>query len=232
MRARRVTSLALAAALAAAVALSGCGGGKPSAASVLSQTVAETGKVRSFHIVVTVANPPRSTKGLSLTYAEGDLVVPGRFRDDVTGTFFGVPLSTKLVVIGRDTYLRSPLGGGWQKVSVKLTPLLFFEWESGVLAIIARMTGLELLGEEDLGGVRVYHLRGTVPASAISPLLGNPRSSRPVRTDVWTGKSDLRLRRVELSGPLASAEPANVARIVDVSRYDQPVEIVAPQVGG
>jgi hypothetical protein len=220
------------ASLASSLLLAACGGGgAPSARAIVDRMVTATLAQKTFHLVVNVANPAPSPKGLSVTFAEGDLAVPDRFRGDVTGTLFGVPLSTKLVAVKHDTFVKNPLGGGWLRVSVKLSPLAFFDPETGLLPVISHADGLAFAGTEDVDGLATYRLTAHVPASAITPLLGNPPSSRPVAVTVWVGKKDYLLRRVVLAGPLSKDEPADASRTLDVTRYGEPVTIAAPRTG-
>ena len=215
---------------AAALAVAGCGGASkgPPPAQVVAAATKATSAEKSFHFVYDEQHGPRSTKGLHLIFAEGDVVVPGRIKADVQGTYLGVPLRSALVVVGGHDYLRNPFTQTWQKVSVATNPIAFFDPAKGVLAVIGAATQIETAGSEKVDGLDAYHVEGKVPVSAITPMLGNPPSSKLVGVDLWIDKDSSRLLRVRISGPVETGDPSNAVRTVDLSRYGEAVSITPP----
>jgi len=69
--------------------LAGCGGGA-SADELVDESVAATSAVESFHLVIDVENVETSDSGLSLTFVDGDVLVPDRLEGKVGGTFLGL----------------------------------------------------------------------------------------------------------------------------------------------
>ena len=230
---RRSITTAFVASLIAVALLAGCGGGKKarqlSVAQIVGQTTAKTAEVKSFHFVLKVEHPAPSTSGLSLTYANGDVIVPDKLRAEVAGTLSGVSLKSSLVIIGATAFAKDPFSGRWQKVDVKTSPVGFLDPAKGVLAVIKGSIRLALTGSATVDGVDCYVLRGKVPARALTAILGNPPSGRLANVALDIGKSDSLLRGIRLSGPIAASEPTNIAREVDVSRFDEKVSIEAPQ---
>jgi hypothetical protein len=218
--------------IALAAALAGCGGGSksegPPPETIVKQTIAATGRQKSFHFKLDVENPPQSTSGLNLTFAEGDVVVPDKLKARAAGTFQGIPLSTEIVFDGPKQYLKNPIGGQWQSFSTTTSPVKFFSPAEGVLAAVRGVTDLELAGAETVGGVETYHLTGKVKARDLTGFLGNTPSDRPVDADLYIGEDDSLLRRLRLTGPVQDADPAGVVRTVDVSRYGERVRVEAP----
>jgi hypothetical protein len=225
--------LVFAAGLLGALALSGCGGGEaPSADEIVRGSVERTGAVRRFHFTLDIQNLPRSTTGLALQAAEGDIVVPDRLRANVTGTLAGISLTTELVVIAKTTYLKDPLSGAWRTIDVKTSPIAFFDPAQGVLSVIENVESVRRDGSEQVGGAETHRLVGRVPVRELSPLLGNPPGDELVDVTLWIGEEDLILRRIRVDGPIAEREPEDALRIVEVSRFDEPVTIEAPEGAG
>ena len=212
-----------------------CGGGgnepEPSAAKIVTGAAAATGAEKRFHFVFDEESGPRSTTGVHLVFAEGDIAVPDRVKADVSGTFQGLPLRTQLVGVGRKTYLKNPLTGKWQEVSVGTNPVSFFDPAKGVLAVIKGATQLELIGSEEVGGADAYHLQGKTTVGSITPLLGNPPGERLVDVELWVDKATDRLVRLRLSGKVHSDDPVEAVRTVELSRFGVVVPIVPPQTG-
>jgi hypothetical protein len=222
---RRLAALPVLAALAG-----GCGGGGgPPASQIVSQSAAKTAAVKSFHVLVTIDNVPAAKSGISVTYLDGDIAVPRSLRAKVSGTFNGLPLSSELIVAGGRTFLKDPFSGAWRSVSVGTNPVAFFDPAKGVLAVIRGATGVTRDGSEDVGGAATYRLKAKVRAGALAPLLGTASGTRLLPVELWIGKHDLLLRRIRLSGPLSASEPSDAVRTVEISAFDEPVHVTAPE---
>jgi hypothetical protein len=218
---------------AVVLGLAGCGGGGakgPPATQIVAAATKATSAERSFHFVYDEQHGPASKKGLHLIFAEGDVVLPGKVKADVQGTLLGLPLRSALVVVGGRYYLRNPFTQAWQTVDVATNPVAFFDPAKGVLAVIAGATQVKSAGSEKIAGQDAYHVKGKVPVSAISPILGNPPSPKLVDVDLWIDKQSSRLLRVRISGPVESGDPSGAVRTVDLSGYGKAVVIKPPVV--
>lgn len=227
--------------VAVLVLLAGCGGGggrhatstaaELTAAQIVSRAAAKTGALESFHFDFKVTNPATSTSGLNLTSAEGDMHVPDRLKADVAGTLSGVSLTSQLVFVSPHQYLKNPLSGAWEKLNTATSPIGYFDPAKGVLAVISKSIRLTRDGSTSVGGVDCYRLRGKVHARNLSAFLGTAPSDRLADVELDVGKSDLLLRRIEVTGPVAAGEPKTIVREVTLSRFDEPVSIEAPKPG-
>ncbi len=232
-RARRAAAVALA--CAAAAWLAGCGGGggeRPSAQEVVSATSQATAKQTSFRFTLEVRGVPPSATGLSLTHADGAVVVPDRLQAKVAGTFARIPIASELVIVGGRDYFKDPLTGRWRTLDIATSPVALFDPRAGVLAVVRRARELAIAGEESVGGVDTYHLRGKVRARDAAPLVAARASGdRLVELDLWVGKDDDLLRRVRVSGPIGAGEPAGASRTVELRDFGRSFGIEAPATG-
>ena len=228
----RLFSAAVAA--VALLATAGCGGGgdAASAAEIVSRSASATAAVRRFHFTLDVQRVPRSVTGLQLTSAEGDVVVPDRARADVAGTFAGVPITTRIVAVGANVWLKNPLSGRWEAVDVSTTPIALLDPSRGVLGVMRGITDPKDEGTEAVDGVTLRKLSGTASAAAVAPLAAVRPSDRDVPVTLWVGEDDHLLRRIEVSGAVADGEPDDAVRVVEISRFDEPVTIEAPEGAG
>ena len=164
-RIRKTLCLAFATLLVVALA-AGCGGSSgPSAQELVAESVAKTSAVKTFHLAIDIEHVPPPKSGLGITFVDGDVIVPDRLSGKVGGTFVGIPVSTDLVVVGRDYFLKVPFSG-WRKIDVDTLPSSFFDPKQGLLAVIEGADDLTRDGTEDVGGV---------------PCTGSPRRSRRAR---------------------------------------------------
>jgi lipoprotein LprG len=227
---RRLLPLTTALALVALAA--GCGGGggsKTPADELVAESVTKTSAVKSFHLVIDVENAAPSEDGLNLKFVDGDVLVPDRMKAKVGGTFAGISISTDLIVVGDAYYLKAPFGGGWQRIVVETLPAAFFDPEKGILAVIQGASDLEPAGSEEVGGVDCDRVTGTVQADDLKPLLNTAEGTQDVGMELWIGKDDKLLRRLELTGPISPDEDEGALRRVELSQFDEPVRVVAPE---
>lgn len=224
-------ALFVSAALVLALAAAGCGGGggQPSAEQLVEESVEATEAVESFHFTLDVQNVAPSGTGLHLTSAEGDVAVPDSARAEISGTFAGAPITTQVVAIGDDVWLKNPLTGAWQSIDVSTTPLALLDPSKGVLAVMRGIADPVDEGVEDVDGVSLQRISGTAAAADVAPLVAVTASAGEVPVTLWLGADDRVLRRIEVAGPVAEGEPDGAVRVVELSRFDEPVRIEPPE---
>ena len=61
----------------------------PPPAQIVAAATKATSAEKSFHFVYDEQHGPPSKKGLHLIYADGDVVLPGNVKADVSGTLLG-----------------------------------------------------------------------------------------------------------------------------------------------
>jgi lipoprotein LprG len=212
-------------------ASAGCGGGGSgkSAEELVSESVTATSAVKSFHLSIDVENSAPSSKGLNLKFVDGDVLVPDKLKGKVGGTFAGIAISTELIVVGHDYFLKTPFGSSWQKIDVDTLPEAFFDPEKGILAVIQGASGLENDGSEDVGGVDCYRVAGKVEADVLKPLLSTAEGTQELEMEIWIGKDDMLIRRLRLTGPVSPEEGKDAVRNVELSQFDEAVTITAPE---
>jgi lipoprotein LprG len=216
--------------LLALIALAaGCGGSSgPPPEELVADSAEATAAVKSFHVLVDIQNVSAGGSGLSLTFLDGDVVVPDRMKARVSGKFLGLPVSSELVVVDDQYFLKVPFTGSWRTIEVDTVPVAFFDPATGVLAVINDASDLTHEGSEDVGGVDCYRLTGTIRASALEPLLPEAEGDGVVPIELWIGKDDLLLRRMRLSGPVSPSEADDAVRTIELSAFDEPVTVTAP----
>ena len=84
-------------------------------------------------------------------------------------------------------------------------------------------------GSEDVGGVDCYRVTGKVQADKLKPLLNTAEGTQELDMELWIGKDDMLLRRLRLTGPISPDEDANAVRTVELSKFDEAVQIAAPE---
>jgi hypothetical protein len=216
------------------LSVAGCGGGgggSSSGADIAAETADRTAEVESFRFTLDVKNVPPSADGLSLVHADGEVMVPDRLHANVSGTFARIPIESELVIVDGKDFFKDPLTGAWRVLDIETNPVGLFDPRQGVLAVIEGAEDLRVVGSETIRGTECDHVAGKVKASTASSLLAvNTDSKHLVDLDMWAGKEDGILRRVRISGMVATGEPDDAARSVDLSGFGETFEITAPEV--
>ncbi len=91
------------------------------------------------------------------------------------------------------------------------------------------MTDATLSDGGTVDGVKTNKVTGTIDSGALKDALGIAEAGHQVKVEAWIGVDDMLPRRVRLTGPLSSDEEPDVVRQVELSRYDEPVEIMPPE---
>jgi hypothetical protein len=214
----------------------GCGGEEgsegPTAEEIVAQAADAFASTKSFHLLYDLTNAAPAGSGLRLTHANGDVEISDGEQKAiglaVAGTFSGIPLESELVIVEGDGFLKDPLTGAWRELDVTQVPGAFFDLLDGVPAVLRSVQDLERAGDEQVGGVATYRLRGKITARNLAVFLGNVPSDRLVPVELWAGQDDSLIRRIEVEGPVEEGEPDDVTRKVELSGFGKSVHIERP----
>ena len=170
----------------------------------------------------------------------GDYQAPDRTRLNISLTIEGDDLEADYISIANETYVHVPLIDIW-KVSepsdgIDLREILRLDPEG--------MKNLALIGEEELDGEKVYHLKGSLAGDAGGLLNSVHRALAGVtllgevvvEAEFWIGAGDFLVRRtiqnvdVELSSDIGEGGELHLELDMRVSDHGDPVDIQAPDV--
>ena len=94
--------------------------------------------------------------------------------------------------------------------------------------VVKQATGLANAGSEKVGGDDTYKVTGKIKASVVAPILAVQPSSKLVPFTIWVGKKDYYLRRARLEGPVAQNEPTDITRTIELSKFNEALNITLP----
>ena len=204
-------------------------GGSLTAAEVLQQSTEATAQVSSFHFVLSHENGSTPLPlNLDLDSAEGDVLVPDRMKADVDAKAVGVKVSVKVVGIEDQTWVTNPFTRNWQELPN--TNIRDFANPAALVSgLLPSIQDPKLSDGGSVDGVDTYRVTGTIDSGDLQNALGIAEAGHQVTVEAWIGKDDKLPRRVRLAGPLSDAEDSDVVRNVELSRYNESVEIVPPE---
>ena len=194
---------------------------------VLSQADTAMGNLRTFQFDLThEAGTSELLPGLDVERALGQLEIPSRQIIEFIGLFGDFPIRVKLIAIDGATYLTNPITGSWEVVSARVSPIAFFKPDELVTTVISSITEAVVQGSRD----DVYQIAGRVPASALSALVGATLEDAIVEVDLEIRADSFHLTRVRFTGQVAPTDAPSTVRVVNLSHFDEPVMIEAPEI--
>lgn len=159
----------------------------------------------------------------------GDVQPPDRMQGKMTMTTNDVEVESEVVVVGDETYVKNPLTNKWQanpQTATLVDP-------KNLVMDPADVQDLELLGEETVEDIPVYHLTGrTVMPFAFEEPLGKMEADMLV--NYWISQADLRTVKstvkgdMEFTGEIEAS--ATVSMTMQIFDYDVPMEIATPEI--
>lgn len=200
----------------------------PPADDVLMDSAAAVSELSSFHFELTqedgIIPLPQN---LDLESAEGDVALPDRLMAELRAEAQGLNVTVEAIAIGGDTWITNPFTRRWQRLDgVDLRE--FADIGALLPSLIPAIQDPQLRRETTLDGITTYEIEGSVDTAQLQEALPFSLPNREVTAELWIGVEDSLPRRVRIIGQLISGEPEGVVRQVDLSRFDEPVEINPP----
>jgi hypothetical protein len=197
----------------------------------LDAASAQMAKLRSFHFLLTHQNGSSTlANNLQMTRADGDYVQPDRLKATVNAALQGLPVTVSLISIGDQSWITNPLqsGGHYQPLPNGPQAGEILNPNTGLLAAVKSMQNPRVTGSEKIGNVDCSVIAGTVDAVSLQPIANDAEAGRQVPAQVWIGKQDSLVYRVRLNGPLSASEPKNIVRQVDLSQFNESIDVEPP----
>ena len=161
---------------------------------------------------------------LTVTKASGDVVNPDGISTEFAGTLGAFAVKSRLITLGDESYMTNPLNGAWESVPKEVSPLGFFDPQSGIGAMMTQVQNPTLVSTKN-GKIQIG---GKLPVDALEPILGSATDGTTVDAVLTIDASTFFLIKAVLSGRVTAAEPDGVVRTIILSEFNQPLRIVAP----
>lgn len=220
--------------MAALFVFSGCAA-KPAAViltapEILSKSSDNMQAAKSFHFLMehSEGGTPIGS-GIQMTKLDGDIVSPDKLQVTIDGTFSGMAVQVKLIAADGKTMMTNPLSGGWEEVSDTFKVLTVFDPGNGIAAIIKGLTNATMLGDEKIGDIMCYHLKGDILSETLAPLTGTTAQGVAIGTEVWIDKDSFLVQQVKLTGKITDGEIDGIVRTLTFTNYNKDVDITLPK---
>ena len=156
---------------------------------------------------------------------EGDVVKPDRLAVEFSGSAGLFFIKSGLIAVADVNYMFNPVTEKWDEMPAEVSPLEFFDPSRGVAAMMSDVYDVSLLP----GGTDVHRLTGTLPAEALTPLVGTTVKGATVGVEITIDAGSLHLLEAVFDGRVMPAEPDGTVRVIELSRFNEPITIEAPE---
>lgn len=205
------------------------------AEALLTASATAMGQVQSFHFVITISNGELVILDtLELTRAEGDFQKPHTIKVSVNGKVKVLPVTANVIIVDDNVWAAvSPREDKYTKLDPdrveKLQLSTTFDPTVVLLKAIEYVDNPVITGTEEIDGVATTIVEGTVDLRRIDS--GTPTAGlalQPVSVKIWVDGANL-VHRLQAIGALLESEPDGIVHQLDLSKFNEPVEIVAPE---
>jgi hypothetical protein len=212
----------------------GAGGGKqPDPATLARQAADQVEALKSFHFLLEHENGGSPiVLDLSMTRAEGDIVKPDRIKADVEAVatqLGGANVKVKVFNVGDKGVISNPFNPRMYLAlpeNVQLKDII--DPGAGVTKAMRAAQNPRITGEETVNGVKVWRLEGEIDAAELQDFSNVAEPGYMVKGVALVGQQKPLVHRVRLEGALGPKDPPNIVRKVDLSKFDEKVEIELP----
>lgn len=194
-------------------------------------------QVNTLHFALTIAGDVYldQLRTEKLKSADGDLIRPNKVSLSAKASVGPVNAQIKFIQIGDDAYLTNILSGKWEKApsGFAYDPRLVFDQDRGVSAILGKVTGWTLIGNEKVNGADTQHIRGPVPTATVNDLVSSSLRGDFVDVDLFVeGKNSDAVRLVLSEQPVAVVQGTPAAKWnLDLSKQNDTLKIDPPTLG-
>ncbi len=219
-------------------AITGCGGSAAEQVTpemILADAVTHMAALPGFEFQITQEGPAvylDPEKSVQFTKAVGNYVSPDQAQTTVSISAMGMLTEITVISLQDTQWASNPLSGQFQELPPEylFKPTQYLDPESGFFPSLRDgLADLTLVGEEeleDLPGLTLTHLSGTVPGEVILEVSQGLIDIESMQGDLWVDTATDEVHQVVLTDT-SSAEDASVWTF-DFWNFGETIEITAP----
>lgn len=200
-----------------------------SAEQVLERAAERLAQASTFHFRLTHENGgTQMPLNLDLRTAEGDFQAPDRLSAEIEARAVATNVRVRAIAIEDRTWITNPFTRQWQALPGSVSLRDAADPAGLVGAVVDDIRNAEIVGQERVDGVMTFKVTGRADSGAFRRAIGSARPGYPVDVEVWVGTEDFLPRKVRIIGPLENDDADNIVRELQLSRFDQSVDIQPP----
>jgi hypothetical protein len=188
--------------------------------------------VTSFHMVMQVQNPgPADPAQVQILNSNGDVVMPDKVKAQATVTLSGQKVQVSVISVDGNQYVTDPITGQWRVMNGIVNPTTLTNPDTGIISIFGKLQNISQPVGSNANGTPCWSINGTLDAQNLASFTGGgaPAGSQ-LQVSACFGQNDALLYRASIEGIAARGDTPQTTRTFDLSNYNKPVTISAPQV--
>ena len=168
--------------------------------------------------------------GILMHRAYGQAQVPGRFAITVEAEslFPSSYLEIEMINIEDASYMTNVLNGEWEEVAPGTLPIRLGAFGATLAGIVDQVQSPELLGEDNLDGVDLYRIGGSIVSEALKELVPTAGTGFPVALEMWIERDTGMLLKALITGQVVLTDAEDSQRQLTLDDVNEPVSIEAP----
>lgn len=167
-------------------------------------------------------------QGLLIDRVSGKVVNPDRLSMEFVGSFGGgYSIKSEVITVGDQTYMTNPLTGNWEASDASISPVGFFSPTQGIGEMLSLTQDASFIDAGSEEGT--YRIRGALPTTALSPLVGTTLTDRTVDIELKIDSGTDHLLEVRFKGAVTPSDVEDAERVIILSFFNENVVIEPPE---
>lgn len=200
----------------------------PTAQDLLKNAQTAFLKVTSYHFNLNAQNPG-SGGLLTITSADGDILVPDKLKAKADALAFGNTVPVQIVAIGQKQYITDPITGKWTSTTGLIDPRALADPQNGVAAILGHIQNPGTPTDSSVDGTPCWSIDGKLDTKYLSGITGvSSPGGKTVAVTTCIGKSDNLPYLVRINGIAVAGDTDKTVRTFKLSKFNETLTITAP----
>jgi len=207
-------------------------GPKPTAQQVLSSMQKNFRSVTSFHLIMKTDNLGNTgASQIVIRSADGDVLMPDKIRAQANVLLSGQAVTVNLISVGTNQFITDPITGQWRVVKGMFDPRTLTNPDTGIISLVSKLQNVTGPVADTVNGTPCWRVNGLLPAKDLAFFTGGGvPAGTLLRTSICAGQSDGLPYEISVIGQAAVGDTTQTTRTFFISKYNESISIVAPQV--
>lgn len=207
-------------------------GPKPTAQQVLSAVQKNFRLVTAFHLTMKTDNLGNTDANqVMIRSADGDVSMPDKIRAQANVLLAGQAVTVNLISVGSRQFITDPITGQWRVIKGMLDPRSLTNPSTGLISLTGKLQGVSAPVADNVNNTPCWRVNGQLPANDLAFFTGGGvPAGTLLQTSLCVGQADGLPYELSVVGQAARGDTPQTSRTFVISRYNENVSIIAPQI--
>lgn len=207
-------------------------GPRPTARQILTALQKNFSSVSSFHVTMKADNlGVTGSNQIQIRNADGDVLMPDKVRAQANIQLSGQSMTVNLISVAEQQFITDPITGQWRLVKGVLDPRTLTNPDTGIISLAGKLQNVTGPVEDNVRGTACWRVAGLLDAQELSFITGGGAPAGTLlKTSICAGQGDGLPYEISVVGAAATGDTPQTVRTFLLSKYNENLSIVAPQV--